>query len=183
MSRTLRHLDGEAARRDRATVEAVYRGAYWEAVEDGDPFNSPSTFMGRFDSYASIPGFELVVAYEDGKPTGQTWGWPLSPGNRWWEGLVSEPEAGFTHEDGTRTFALSEIMVIREFTGHGTAHALHDELLGGRTEQRATLLAEPDNTTAYRAYLKWGWRKVSELRPHWPGAPLFDVLMLPLPLR
>jgi GNAT superfamily N-acetyltransferase len=177
-----RRFDREGARGGRAPVEAVYRGAYWESVEAGDPFNSPAAFMGRFGSYASIPGFDLVVAYEDGNAVGQAWGWPLGEGSRWWEGLESEPESGFTHEDGTRTFALSEIMVIREFTGRGIAHALHNELLRGRNERRATLLAEADNTNAYRAYVKWGWRKVSRLRPHWPDAPLFDVLMLPLPL-
>lgn len=182
MSTVFRRFDGSGARAERAAVEEVYRGAYWESVAGGDPFNSPAAFMGRFDSYASIPGFDLVVAYEDEHPVGQTWGWPLGPGNRWWEGLVSEPEPGFTDEDGTRTFALSEIMVIRGFTGRGIAHALHDELLRSRSEQRATLLAEADNTNAYRAYLKWGWRKVSQLRPHWQDAPLFDVLMLRLPL-
>lgn len=182
MSRTFRRFDGSAARAERATIEAVYRGAYWEAVAAGDPFNSPAAFMGRFDSYASIPGFDLVIAYENGQPAGQAWGWPLGHGSRWWEGLASEPEPGFTSEDGTRTFALSEIMVTREFTGLGIAHALHDELLRGRSEQRATLLAEPGNTIAYRAYVKWGWRKASQLRPHWQDAPLFDVLMLSLPL-
>ncbi len=136
----------------------------------------------RFDSYASIPGFDLVVAYSDGEPAGQAWGWPLAHGNRWWEGLDHEPEPGFTVEDGSRTFALSEIMVVREQTGRGIAHRLHDELLHGRGEQRATLLAEPDNTSAYRAYLRWGWRAVAKLTPHWPDAPTFDVLMLPLPL-
>jgi hypothetical protein len=74
-------------------------------------------------------------------------------------------------------------MVRQRWTGQGIAHALHDELLRGRAEQRATLLVDPVNETAYRAYVKWGWRKASQLRPGWPGAPLFDVLMLPLPLR
>ena len=94
-----------------------------------------------------------------------------------------EPAGGlFTEEDGKRTFAFSEIMVRQAWTGRGIAHALHDELLRGRDEQRATLLVEPDNPTAYRAYLRWGWRKVAQLRPAWPGAPLFDVLILPLPV-
>lgn len=178
-----RRLDGTGTREARDTVEAVYRGAYWHAIESGEPFNSPDAFMDRFDSYASIPAFDFVVAYEDGKPAGQTWGWPLAARSKWWEGLTSEPEPGFTEEDGTRTFALSEIMVVREYTGRGVAHALHDQLLRGRSEKRATLLAEPDNTSAYRAYLHWGWQKVSQLRPGWPDAPLFDVLMFPLPLR
>ena len=73
-------------------------------------------------------------------------------------------------------------MVRQPFAGRHIAHALHDELLAPRKEQRATLLVEPGNTTAYRAYLKWGWRKVAELRPNWPDSPPFDVLSLPLPI-
>jgi GNAT superfamily N-acetyltransferase len=179
---TFRHYDGAGARGVRNTVEAVYKGAYWQAIEEGDPFNQPEAFMRRFDSYASNPLLELVVAFEDGAPVGQTWGWALGPNSRWWDGLESLPEPDFTVEDGARTFALSEIMVVREQTGRGVAHALHDELLRGRPEQRATLLAEPDNTNAYRAYLAWGWRAVAKLHPAWPDAPTFDVLILPLPL-
>ena len=178
-----RRYDAEAAPSATGIVEAVFRGAYFRAIEEGDPFDTPEAFMTRFGSYARNPGIDLVVAFEDGEPVGQTWGWPLTANSRWWEGLVSEPEPGFTTEDGTRTFALSEIMVIREHTGQGIAHVLHDELLRGRHEQRATLLVRSANTTAYTAYTGWGWRKVSQLRPHWPDAPLFDVLMLPLPLQ
>jgi ribosomal protein S18 acetylase RimI-like enzyme len=179
----LRRLTAEQARQARDQVQSVFERSYIEAIESGDPFDSPGMFMGRFDAYTANPLFDLVVAYQGGKPVGQTWGWRLTAHSRWWEGLVSEPEPGFTDEDGTRTFALSEIMVVREFTGRGIAHALHDQLLRARHEKRATLLAEPDNTSAYRAYLKWGWRKVSQIRPHWQGAPTYDVLMMPLPLR
>ena len=182
MSLAFRRLDGAASRRDRAAIEAVYREGYWESIEAEDPFNSPAAFMGRFDSYAAVPGFELVIADQDGDAVGQTWGWPLGVNSRWWEGLESEPEPGFTVEDGTRTFGLSEIMVQRGYTGRGVAHALHDELLRGRPENRATLLAEPDNVNAYQAYVRWGWQPVAKLRPGWPDAPLFDVLVLPLPL-
>ena len=73
-------------------------------------------------------------------------------------------------------------MVRREWTGQGIAHALHDELLRRRPETRATLLVEPDNTRAYRAYVSWGWKRVAQLRPGWPDAPIFDVLILDLPL-
>jgi GNAT superfamily N-acetyltransferase len=178
-----RRLGAAAARESRATVEAIYRGAYAAAIESGDPFEQPGAFMGRFDSYAGNPLLELVIAYRDGEPAGQAWGWPLAARSQWWADLESAPEPGFADEDGIRTFALSEIMVIREATGHGIAHALHDELLRPRREQRATLLVDPVNDNAYRAYVKWGWRKVSELRPHWPDAPRFDVLILTLPLR
>jgi ribosomal protein S18 acetylase RimI-like enzyme len=178
-----RRLGAAAARESRATVEAIYRGAYAAAIESGDPFEQPGAFMGRFDSYAANPLLDLVIGYRDGELAGQAWGWPLTARSGWWADLESEPEPGFAAEDGTRTFALSEIMVIRELTGHGIAHALHDELLRDRREQRATLLVDPVNDTANRAYRKWGWQKVSQLRPHWPDAPQFDVLMLPLPLR
>jgi hypothetical protein len=179
---TFRRYQAEEARGARDVVETVYRGAYWQAIEEGDPFNQPDAFMRRFDAYASNPLLELVVAFEDGEAIGQTWGWPLTADGRWWSRLESEPEPGFTDEDGTRTFALSEIMVVRAHTGRGVAHALHDELLRGRREKRATLLAEPENETAYRAYVRWGWQPVAKLRPLWPDAPTFDVLILPLPL-
>jgi ribosomal protein S18 acetylase RimI-like enzyme len=146
----------------------------------GDPFDSVEAFMSRFDSYVSQDNFDLVVAYRDDEAIGQIWGWPLSRHTQWWEGLLSEPEPGFTYEDGDRTFALSEIMVSQEWAGRGIAHALHDKLLSARSESRATLLVEPENTTAYQAYLHWGWRKVAQLRPAWNHAPTFDVLILAL---
>lgn len=102
----------------------------------------------------------MVVAFQDGRPAGQIWGWPLGPATAWWAGLIEAPDPGFTVEDGTRTFALSEIMVRDQWKGQGIAHALHDSLLGGRSEKRATLLVEADNTTAYRAYSSWGWERV-----------------------
>ena len=94
---------------------------------------------------------------------------------------MAEPEPGFTLEDGHRTFALSELMVRQPRTGRGIAHALHDELLQHRPETRATLLVRPENTTAYRAYIRWGWHRVAQLRPGWPDAPLMDVLIISLP--
>jgi ribosomal protein S18 acetylase RimI-like enzyme len=181
-----RRYDGAAARELRDVVEQVYTGSYTEAIAEaastGHPFHSPAAFMDRFDHYAAIPGFDLVVADSDGQPAGQAWGWPLASASSWWDGLLTPVEPGFTDEDGTRTFAFSEIMVREDLTGRGLAHQLHDELLRKRPEQRATLLVEPDNDTAYRAYTRWGWAKVAELRPAWPDAPLWDVLILSLPL-
>jgi ribosomal protein S18 acetylase RimI-like enzyme len=98
----------------------------------------------------------------------------------WWGGLQLDDSADlavFTAENGQRTFALSEIMVLFELTGRGIAHALHDELLGGRSERRATLLVRPDNVRAYDTYREWGWYRIGTLRPSWPDAPTFDVLI------
>jgi GNAT superfamily N-acetyltransferase len=180
---TFRRHGGADASAVRGTVEEIYRDSYSDK-QQADPFSAADAWMRRFDVYAAISGFDLVIARTaDGEAVGQAWGWPLAADSDWWTGLVSEPEPGFTVENGGRTFALSEIMVLRAHTGKGMAHALHDELLRGRDEQRATLLVRPANTFAYRAYTRWGWQQVAQLRPDWPDAPMFDVLILPLPVR
>lgn len=185
-SLTFHRYRAQEARSIRTQVEHVYRHSYVKAIASGDPFDSIDAFMHRFDAYTASPTFDLVVAYDGTRAVGQTWGWPLGPSattTGWWSGLLAEPEAGFTSEDGRRTFALSEIMVTEHYTGKGVAHAIHDELLAKRDEQRATLLVEPENTTAKHAYLHWGWTQVGQLRPRWEHAPLFDVLVLPLPIK
>lgn len=177
-----RRIDATAAE-SAGIVLDVYVRSYVDAIGSGDPFDAPSTFMHRFQRYAGNPNFDMVVAYVDDEPVGQTWGWPLDPETAWWSGLRTDLGAEFSRETGFRTFALSEIMVVKESAGHGIAYALHNELLSPREEERATLLVEPDNDRAYRAYHRWGWRRVGELRPDWPDAPTFDVLILDLPLR
>jgi GNAT superfamily N-acetyltransferase len=167
----------------REAVRLSEEPSYVDAIASGDPFDSIDVFMHRFDSYASQSNFDLVIAYHGDEAIGQTWGWPLAEHSRWWDGLIPEPEPDFIHENGRRTFVLSEIMVSQEWTGKGVAHALHDRLLSVRPEVRASLLVEPENTRAYRAYLHWGWRKIGQLRPGWNDAPTFDVLLLTLDTR
>lgn len=178
---TFDHYDARRAQGLRSLVEDIYLRSYVEAISSGDLFHSPTEFMSRFDAYTRSPGFELVVARIEGKPAGQTWGWPLQVNARWWDALdLDDPTIdrdAFIAEDGTRTFALSEIMVCSEHTGRGIAHALHDELLSARPETRATLLVDPDNERAYERYHKWGWHRIGTMRPHWPDAPRFDVLV------
>jgi len=177
---TFRRFDRHGARAQRDTVDLVYCDAYADLIASGGVFESAEAARSRFDAYTSRDGFDLVVAYLGGEPVGQAWGWALRADSAWWEGLSAEPEPGFTTEDGTRTFAFSELMVRRQWRGRGVARALHDELLRTRREERATLLVLPGNADAYRAYTRWGWRRVGELRPGWPDAPLLDVLVLPL---
>ena len=179
---TFRHYTAAEARNARNLVEQIFLGSYTDAIASGEQFEAPEAFMHRFDTYTDPSrgeGFELVVGCLGDETAGQAWGWPLTSNTRWWSGLQLEdgdPDT-FTAETGSRTFALSEIMVRSEFTGQGTAHALHDELLSGRAEARATLLVRPTNRLAYGAYLRWGWSRVGSLRPAWPDAPQFDVLM------
>jgi hypothetical protein len=79
-------------------VDEIYRGSYSEQ-QQADPFSASGRWMGRFDTYATEPGFDLVIGYtSDGKPVGQTFGWQLGTATKWWDGLVAEPEPGFTRE-------------------------------------------------------------------------------------
>ena len=166
----------------RADVEHIYTSSYVDAIASGNPFDTVDAFMGRFDSYVASDTFAIVVAYAGDEPIGQTWGWPLKKNSAWWDGLqLDNPDKTFIEEDGRRTFALSEIMVDTQWTGQGIAHNLHNTLLASRNESRATLLVDPTNERARRTYLRWGWRKVGLLKPRWEHAPLFEVMILPLP--
>ena len=176
---SFRRYDAAEHRHLSKTVEEIYRASYVEAIESGHSFDSVEAFMARFNSYSCLPDLDLVIAYSDEGPIGQTWGWPRKDSG-WWNGVTPKPEAHFTEEDGRRTFALSEIMVVRGWTGRGIAHALYDTLLLARRERRATLLVEPDNIIARRAYEHWGWSKVGQLRPSWEDAPSFDVMVIDL---
>ncbi len=158
-------------------IVPVYQTSHADVITN--PFYSAERFAERVRGYMRAPGFELVAAYADGVPIGQVFGYTLPPAARWWAGLTTPVPPGFTEETGVRTFALNELMVDPGWQRRGVARALHDELLGGRREERATLLVREDNEAAQTAYARWGWRKVAKLQP-FPDAPVFDALILPL---
>ncbi len=158
----------------------VYEASHADVI--ANPFYSSQRFADRVRGYMRAPGFELVAALADNHPVGQTFGYTLQPGARWWSGLTTPVPDGFTDETGHRTFALNELMVDPEWQRRGIARALHDELLRHRTEERATLLVRADNEPAQTAYTRWGWTRVAKLKP-FPDSPLFDALILPLPVR
>jgi ribosomal protein S18 acetylase RimI-like enzyme len=159
--------DAAGARALADKVSFIHRDAYADIISSGDPFETPDAFMERFKNHSSHQDLDFIIASIGDEPVGQIWGFP-----------IAHP----TYGDAKLTFALCEIMVRKAWTGRGIAHALHDELLAARTEPQAELYVRPDNSRAYRAYLKWGWRRFGETRPDLPDAPLFDVLILPLPI-
>lgn len=175
------HYDGtSAADVLDPVVVPVYEASHADVI--ADPFYSAARFAERVRSYAKAPGFELVTATIEGRPVGLALGYALPVNARWWDGLTTPPEPGMTEETGQRTFALCELMVSPDWQRRGVAHALHDELLGHRGEKRATLLVREDNTAAWRAYERWGWRKVGKVQP-FPDSPHYDALILPLPVQ
>ncbi len=170
----LLRLNAAGARARRETIAVIHRDAYAVMIDSGDPFESAEAFMERFDSHAKHPSFDLLIAHADSEPVGQVWGFPSR------RTIASWP--GGAMGEGEQVFALCEIMVRQAWTGQGIAHSLHDELLAGRPEQFAELYVRPENTDAYRAYVRWGWVKVGQTRPDLADAPVFDVLMLRLPV-
>ncbi|WP_395110970.1 GNAT family N-acetyltransferase [Actinomadura sp. SCN-SB] len=174
-----RHGPASAEKILKSVIVPLYEASHADVI--GNPFYSSERFAERVRGYCKAPGFEIVIAYIDGEPVGQAFGYALPSTSKWWDGLTTPVPEGFTTETGTRTFAFNELMVVPHWQGKGIAHALHDELLAGRSEERATLLVREDNTSAQNAYRRWGWSKVGKLRPY-QDAPHFDSMILSLPL-
>lgn len=177
-----RHYDADGARAIRTTVAMVHRDAYGDVIASGSPFASSDAFMRRFDAHTTRDSFDFVLACVGDEPIGQAWGWPENESDAYPQQRPAESGTDFTNQQAISTFAVAEVMVRQAWTGKGVAHALHDELLSARTEGQAELYVRPENEVAYRAYRRWGWRKVGEVQPDLPDAPRFDVLVLPLPI-
>jgi len=159
------------------TILPLHEASYPDLL--GNPFFSAERVAERVRGYMKAPGFEMVIAEVEGAPRGLALGYTLPGGARWWRGLTTPVDPDMIAETGHRTFALCELMVHPDWQRRGIAHGLHDELLGHRPEERATLLVREDNAAAQRAYAKWGWRKVGKLQP-FPDSPHYDALILDL---
>lgn len=144
----------------------------------GNPFYSAERFGERLDAYAADPGFDLVAGHVGGALVGYAFGGPLSANTRWWAGLRDAVDPDVARETGSRTFAFREIVMRKAHQRRGYAHQLHDALLGGRSEERATLLVRGDNP-ARDLYLRWGWRVVGQVQP-FPDSPVFDSMVIAL---
>ena len=149
---------------------------YLEVHSDDGEFYGEDRYRRQLGAHRERTGWQLVTAVVDGELVGYIYGFPLPPQTRWWEGIRADLPTGFTDEDGQRTFAISELLVRAGWRRQGAARTLHDRLLSGRTEERATLLVRPDNAIARRAYDSWGWTQQARLRPGWENAPEFIVL-------
>ncbi|MFI0451796.1 GNAT family N-acetyltransferase [Actinomadura sp. 6N118] len=155
----LTHHASEAARPLLDALCEVYADAY--GVE---PLaEKTSAFRGRAERGLGYAGFELVTAWAGGALVGFAFGYSIPEGNtRWWQGLQPEPPAGFTVETGTRTFILTEIEIRQSWQSQGIGKRIHDELLSGRLEERATLATNPTAAKAQALYEAWGWERIGQ---------------------
>jgi ribosomal protein S18 acetylase RimI-like enzyme len=165
-------------RRRRVLID-VYEDVYRQRL--GDPFFSTPRYWDRLHGYASRRGFSIKIGAVGTIAVGYALGYTLPEGSGWWRGLKTDRDEGELAEDGHRTFALTEIMVREQWRRRGYAHQLHDALLAGREEERATLLVLPDNLPAKAAYASWGWRKMGELKP-FDDSPTYDAMVIDLTL-
>lgn len=163
------------------TLRPVLLGVYQDVYADrlSDPFFSAPRYWERLQAYAAREGFAIVTAALGAENVGYALGYPLPPGSRWWQGLTTDVNQDELIENGSRTFALTEIMIRAPWRRRGYARALHDHLLAARTEKRATLLVHPTNAAAQAAYASWGWRKLGVLKP-FADSPTYDAMLLPL---
>ncbi|MFI9641377.1 GNAT family N-acetyltransferase [Micromonospora sp. NPDC051925] len=161
----------------------VYADAYGH-VPGEDSTVKTAAFRDRATGALNARNYELVTASVDGQLVGFVFGYSLRPEREWFAGLSPQPEPGFTDErDGQRTVVLAEIEIRKVWQGRGVGHALHDEFLRGRREERATLTANPIATSTHALYEGWGWQRVGRI-PGRPGAYYsdYEVFVLPLPL-
>jgi GNAT superfamily N-acetyltransferase len=138
------------------------------------------TFAARYRTQRRQPGFVLAEARNGGYLVGYAFGMPLRPSTSWWRQLTAPlPEAVTTEHPG-RTFALADLAVRASWRRQGTGRDLHDLILRGRPEERATAVLAPAAAPAQHAFRSWGWRKVARTRDEAGGELVSDVLITAL---
>jgi hypothetical protein len=169
-------VDGETAGQHVDELATLYTEIYTEPPYDwGD--EHVALFRKWFEGQRRQDGFRLIEARMQGELIAMGFGVTLLPDTPWWQNLATPLDADITREYPNRTFALVELLVRAPWRRQHVAQTIHDRLLTGRIEERATLTVLPAAEAAQTAYRKWGWQKVAQKRNPLPGSPLFDVLV------
>ncbi|MET9642721.1 GNAT family N-acetyltransferase [Streptomyces syringium] len=168
------HADAPAL---RELLLDIHDDCYAES-ENREGFDSRERFAQFVDAWSSRPGWDCVIGYDGTEPVGFAYGAPLPTGTPWWS-KISGLGPEFTRENGSRTFAVSEVMVRPRWRKTGTAERLHHELLTGRPEARATLFVDSSHPKVAALYESWGYTGVGESQP-FADAPLMIAMVRPL---
>jgi len=170
-------LDGMRAAPHAAELQDLHAEVYADPRHERD--DDPQ-FADRFRVQRRQPGFVLAEARRGGFLIGYAAGMPLRSATSWWRDLTTLLPEDVTAEYPGRTFAVTDLLVRASWRRQGIGRALHDLILHGRPEERATLTALPGAIAAQSAFLSWGWHKVARTRDQRPGSPTADVFLLPL---
>ena len=175
---TFQLLDGAQAAEHAAELQALHAEVYAAPPYGRD--DDAAAFAGRLRVQRRQPGFALAEARHGGYLVGYATGMPLRLSTSWWRDLTTPLPDEFTAEHPGRTFALTDLLVRAPWRRQGIARDLHEEILRGRGEERATVTLLPAATAAQGAFRKWGWHKVARTRDPRPGSPVLDVLVIAL---
>jgi ribosomal protein S18 acetylase RimI-like enzyme len=167
---TFQLLDGRQA----AAREDELRALHAEVYAD-----DAARFAERFRVQRRQPGFVLAEARHGGYLVGYAAGMPLRPSTSWWRELTTPLPDDVTAEHPGRTFALTDLLVRAPWRRQGIGRELHDLILAGRPEERATLVVPPAAAAAQHAFRAWGWHRVARTRAG-ADAPVADVLVTEL---
>src|SRR5262249_41009023 len=132
----------------------------------------------RLERHATMAGFTAVVAYIHDEPVGFAYGITLPATTRWWTTIrppLTDP--ALIREDGHRTFALFEVIVVPVYQGQGIGRRIHDHLLATRSERRVTIATHHGNARARGIYTIWGYDHIGTRQPQSPNAPLLDIYL------
>jgi hypothetical protein len=173
---TFQRLDGRQAAGHVDELLDVHREVYGEADQE-------TSFAGQLRVWRRQPGFVLAEARHGDYLVGFATGMPLRPSTSWWKDLTAPLPAEVTTEQPGRTFALTELLVRAPWRRQGIAGSLHDLILDGRPEERATLAVLPGAIAAQMAFRTWGWSRVARTGGAQDGSPVLDVLVIALPAR
>jgi GNAT superfamily N-acetyltransferase len=169
---TFDRLGGRQAAAQAAELQLLYDDVYADVPAGGD-------FATRLRVYCRQPGFVLVAARSGGYLIGYAAGMPLRPSTSWWREVTTNLPEQVTTEYPGRTFALVELLVRGSWRRQGTGRSLHDLILAGRPEERATVVVPPTAVAAQAAFQSWGWHKIARARNP-VGLPASDVLVTAL---
>jgi len=158
-------------------IRSILVEIYIECYAPGrkEKFFTREGFRGRLADHAG-PGWEAVVSYHQGVPSGYAYGCPLPSDTAWWDGVEPTPPPNVIDESGRRTFALLQLMVREDWRGTGTARLLHDDLLKHRSEERIALLVDREHPKVRSLYERWGYTPLTQSHPY-PDGPLYDVML------
>ena len=173
---TFQVLDGAQAAARAGDLMALHAEVYAEPPYGLDDHDA-TRFADRFRVQRRQPGFVLAEARHGGYLVGYAMGMPLRPSTSWWRDVTTALPGDITAEHPGRTFALADLVVRASWRRQGIGRALHDRVLAGRPEERATLTVPPAAAAAQHAFQAWGWRKLARTRDAGPGSPVSDVLI------